>query len=155
MEDKKIIEMINLYFDNVLGKEEQTLLFSQLSINSEGRKYFKQFNRLKTSVEETIQEFPENLDEKILKSVVKISEKSANVFTGHRVFTTISYAFALALILISGYLLFEVKGYQDKIEKFSERMIKQSQTIEMLYNSLPEIEVRASSNNEIIIKPNS
>ena len=34
-------------------------------------------------------------------------------------------------------------------------MMMQSKTIQMLYNSLPAVEVRATYDNEIIIKPNS
>jgi len=33
-------------------------------------------------------------------------------------------------------------------------MMIQTRTIEMLYNSLPGIEVRATFDNEIVIKPN-
>ena len=153
MNDEKFFEMINGYFDGELEKGEEMLLFTQLSLNAEGRKYFKQLNRIKTAFDDSIEEFPEELEENILRSISKAPAKKTSFFTPHIIVTSVSYAFALILIIISGYLLFEVKGYQDKVEMLSGRMIKQSQTIEMLYNSLPEIQVRASSNNEIIIKP--
>ena len=49
MEDKKIIEMINLYCDGELKKEEESFLFTQLSENYEAREYFKQFNSLQSA----------------------------------------------------------------------------------------------------------
>ena len=153
MDDEKILKMVNRYFDGELKKGEETLLFTQLSLSDEGRKYFKQLNRIRAAVDDSFEEFPEELEENILRSVGNVSLKRYNFFTAHTIITSISYAFALILIIISGYLLFEVKGYQNKVEKLSGRMIKQSQTIEMLYNSLPEIQVKASSNNEIIVKP--
>lgn len=153
MNDEKILEMINKYFDGELEKGEEMLLFTQLSLSDEGRKYFKQLNRIRAAVDDSIEEFPEELEEDILRSIGKVSVKKPGFFTTHTIVTSISYAVALILIIISGYLLSEVKGYQDKVEKLSGRMIKQSQTIEMLYNSLPEIQVKASSNNEIIVKP--
>ena len=153
MDDEKTLEMVNKYFDGELQKGEEMLLFTRLSSSDEGRKYFKQLNRIRSAVDDSIEEFPEELEEDILRSISKASAKKSGFFTTHTIVTSISYAVALILIIISGYLLSEVKGYQDKVEKLSGRMIKQSQTIEMLYNSLPEIQVKASSNNEIIVKP--
>ena len=42
MNDDKLIEMINLYFDGELEKSREPQLFSQLSANDEAREYFKQ-----------------------------------------------------------------------------------------------------------------
>ena len=153
MDDEKTLEMVNKYFDGELQKGEEMFLFTRLSSSDEGRKYFKQLNGIRSAVDDSIEEFPEELEEDILRSISKASAKKSGFFTTHTIVTSISYAVALILIIISGYLLSEVKGYQDKVEKLSGRMIKQSQTIEMLYNSLPEIQVKASSNNEIIVKP--
>jgi len=153
MDDEKNFELINKYFDGELEKGEEMLLFAQLSSSDEGRKYFKQLNKVRAAVDDSIEEFPEELEENILRSIGKLPVRKTGFFNTHTIATSISYAFALILIVISGYLLFEVKDYQHKVERLSGRMIKQSRTIEMLYNSLPEIQVKASSNNEIIVKP--
>jgi predicted PurR-regulated permease PerM len=153
MNDEKILEMINKYYDGELEKGEEIFLFTQLSLSDEGRKYFKQLNRIRAAIDNSVEEFPEELEGNILRSISKVSETKSGFLTTHTLVTSISYAFALILIIISGYLLLEVKGYQNKVENLSDRMIKQSQTIEMLYNSLPEIQVKASSNDEIIVKP--
>ncbi|MFZ0454291.1 MAG: hypothetical protein WCE54_22025 [Ignavibacteriaceae bacterium] len=153
MDDEKNFELINKYFDGELEKGEEIFLFSRLSSSDEGRKYFKQINRIRAAVDDSMEEFPEELEENILRSIGKVHVIKTGFFNTHTIATSISYAFALILIVISGYLLFEVKDYQHKVERLSGRMIKQSRTIEMLYNSLPEIQVKASSNNEIIVKP--
>jgi hypothetical protein len=48
----------------------------------------------------------------------------------------------------------KVSAYEEKVDILSTQMIFQSKTIQMLFNSLPSVEVRASSDNEIVIKPN-
>jgi len=101
-----------------------------------------------------LEEFPEELDERILKSIGKSSIKKFNFFIGQRIFSSISYAFALFLIVLSGYLFMKVSAYQEKVDMLSTQMILQSKTIQMLFNSLPSIEIRASSDNEIVVKPN-
>jgi len=60
----------------------------------------------------------------------------------------------LILLLLSGYLFLKVSSFQERVDTLSEQMIIQTRTIELLYNSLPGIEVRATFDNEIIIKPN-
>ena len=63
MDDEKILEMINKYFDGELEKGEEMLLFTRLSSSDEGRKYFKQLNRIRSAVDDSIEEFPEELEE--------------------------------------------------------------------------------------------
>ena len=154
MNDNKITELINLYFDGELDKGKEALLFTQLSQSDEGREYFKQLSKIKASIDESLVEFPEELDERILRSVSKISEKKFSFFTGQRMFASLSYAFAVLLIVLSGYLFMKVSTYQEKVDMLSTQMIMQSRTIQMLYNSLPGVEVRATFDNEIIVKPN-
>jgi hypothetical protein len=69
-------------------------------------------------------------------------------------FSAITYAAAIILLFLSGYLFLKVSSYQERVENLSQQMMIQSKTIQMLYNSLPGIEVRATFDNEIIIKPN-
>ncbi|MCJ7553301.1 MAG: hypothetical protein MUO34_05390 [Ignavibacteriaceae bacterium] len=154
MNNNKITEMINAYFDGELEKGNEALLFTQLSQSDEGREYFKQLSKIKASIDESLVEFPEELDERILRSVSKFSEKKLGFFTGQRMFASVSYAFAVILIVLSGYLFMKVSTYQEKVDMLSTQMIMQSRTIQMLYNSLPGVEVRASFDNEIIVKPN-
>jgi hypothetical protein len=101
-----------------------------------------------------LEEFPEELDERILKYIARSHDKKFSFFSGQRIFSSISYAVALLLIILSGYLFMKVSAYEEKVDILSTQMIFQSKTIQMLFNSLPSVEVRASSDNEIVIKPN-
>jgi hypothetical protein len=153
MEDKKLLEVINSYFDGELEKGQEPLLFTQLSLNSEAREYFKQLNKIKTAVEESLEEFPEELDERILRSIGSSASLKPGLFSSFKIFSAIPYAAAMILLFLSGYLFFKVSSFQERVDNLSQHVTLQSKTIQMLYNSLPGIEVRATFDNEIIVKP--
>lgn len=149
MSENKILEMINLYFDGELEKSKEVNLFTLLASDQSARDYFKQLSLIRNAVDNDAEDFPAELEERILRSVgSKASDKT-------RIFSAISYAAALILLFLSGYLFFKVSNYQERVDNLSQQMIIQSKTIQMLYNSLPGVEVRATFDNEIIIKPNS
>ena len=154
MSNNKITELINLYFDGELDKGREAFLFTELSQSSDGREYFKQLSRIKTSIDESLEDFPEELDERILRSVSRTSEKKSSFFTGQRLFASVSYAVALVLVILSGYLFMKVSTYQEKVDNLSQQMNFQTKTIQMLFNSLPGVEVIGTLDNKIIIKPN-
>lgn len=151
MSSNKIIELINLYFDGELDKGREAFLFTELSQSPEGREYFKQLSRIKTSIDESLEDFPEELDERILRSVSRTSENKFSFFTGQRLFASVSYAVAVLLIVLSGYLFMKVSTYQEKVDTLSQQMNFQTKTIQMLYNSLPVAEVTAEFSNKVII----
>lgn len=151
MSSNKIIELINLYFDGELDKGREAFLFTELSQSPEGREYFKQLSRIKTSIDESLEDFPEELDERILRSVSRTSENKFSFFTGQRLFASVSYAVAVLLIVLSGYLFMKVSTYQEKVDNLSQQMNFQTKTIQMLYNSLPVAEVTAEFSNKVII----
>ena len=153
MEDKKLLEVINSYFDGELEKGQEPLLFTQLSLNSEAREYFKQLNKIKAAVEESVEDFPEELDERILRSAGTSMPQKSMLFLGIKIFRAIPYAAAIVLLFLSGYLFFRVSSFQERVDNLSQHVTLQSKTIQMLYNSLPGIEVRATFDNEIIVKP--
>ena len=153
MEDKKLLEVINSYFDGELEKGQEPLLFTQLSLNNEAREYFKQLNKIKTAVEESLEEFPEELDERILRSIGSSASLKPGLFSNFKIFSAIPYAAAMILLFLSGYLFFKVSNFQERVDNLSQHVTLQSKTIQMLYNSLPGIEVRATFDNEITVKP--
>jgi len=154
MQENKLIAMINLYFDGELEKGEEVNLFSLLASDQSGRDHFKQLSLIRNAVDSSTEELPAELEERILRSVG--SQKSTSIWylPKIRMFSAISYAAALMLLFLSGYLFFKVSSYQERVEGISQQLMIQSKTIQMLYNSLPGIEVRATFDNEIIIKPN-
>jgi len=154
MEDKKLLEVINAYFDGELEKGQEPLLFTQLSLNSEAREYFKQLNKIKAAVEESVEDFPEELDERILRSIGSSVPERSWLISSIKTFRAIPYAAAIVLLFLSGYLFFKVTSFQERVDNLSQHVNLQTKTIQMLYNSLPGIEVRATFDNEIVIKPN-
>jgi hypothetical protein len=154
MQENKLIAMINLYFDCGLEKGEEVNLFSLLASDQSGRDYFKQLSLIRNVVDSSTEELPAELEERILRSVGSQKSTSLWYLPKIRMFSAISYAAALMLLFLSGYLFFKVSSYQERVEGISQQLMIQSKTIQMLYNSLPGIEVRATFDNEIIIKPN-
>ncbi len=154
MSDSKLFEMINLYFDGELEKSKEVNLFSLLASDQSARDYFKQLSLIRNVVDNSVEDFPAELEERILRSIGSKTSTESGFFSKIRIFSAISYAAALILLFLSGYLFFTVSSYQERVDNLSQQMIIQSRTIQMLYNSLPGIEVRATFDNEIIIKPN-
>ncbi len=126
-----------------------------LASDQSARDYFKQLNLIRSAVDNDSEDFPAELEERILRSVgSKASDKTA-IFSKGKIFSVISYAAAIILLFLSGYLFFKVYNYQERVDKLTEQMMIQTKTIQLLYNSLPGVEVRATFDDEIIIKPNS
>ena len=67
MNNEKIKELINRYFDNELDKSEEVFLFTQLSQEEEAREYFKHMIMLSENMKNTFEDFPFELEEEILK----------------------------------------------------------------------------------------
>jgi hypothetical protein len=155
MSENKILEMINLYFDGELEKSKEVNLFSLLASDQTARDYFKQLSLIRNAVDNDAEEFPAELEERILRSVGSKTVNGNGFFSNIKIFSVISYAAALVLLFLSGYLFFKVSNYQERVDNLSQQMFIQSRTIQMLYNSLPGVEVRATFDNEIIVKPNS
>ena len=155
MTDNKIIESINRYFDGELEKSKEASLFSLLASDQNARDYFKQLSVIRNAVDNSVEDLSTELEERILRSVGSKIPVRSGYFSNIKIFSTISYAAALILLFLSGYLFFKVSNYQERVDNLSQQMFIQSRTIQMLYNSLPGVEVRATFDNEIIIKPNS
>ena len=147
MSDSKLFEMINLYFDGELEKSKEVNLFSLLASDQSARDYFKQLSLIRNVVDNSVEDFPAELEERILRSIGSKTSTESGFFSKIRIFSAISYAAALILLFLSGYLFFTVSSYQERVDNLSQQMIIQSRTIQMLYNSLPGIEVRSTFDN--------
>lgn len=154
MHEDKLISMINLFFDGELNKSEEVSLFSLLAADQSGRDYFKQLSLIRNAVENSGEKFPVELEERILRLVGTKQSRKQTFFPNIKIFSGITYAAAVILLLLSGYLFLKLTNYQEKVDSISQQMMIQSRTIQMLYNSLPGVEVRATFDNEIVIKPN-
>jgi hypothetical protein len=155
MNNEKLLELINLYFDGELEKNKEVNLFTLLASDQSARDYFKQLSVIRNTVDYDYEDFPAELEERILRSVGSKAEAKTGIFSNIKIFSAISYAAAVILLFLSGYLFFKVSNYQERVDKLTEQMMIQTKTIQLLYNSLPGVEVQATFDDEIIIKPNS
>jgi hypothetical protein len=151
MSTGKIKEIINQYFDNELTKAEEVILFTQLSQNEEARNYFKEMNLLNSVMEETQNEYPSKLDERIFSKFTNeeqiiIPQKNTN-----RIFQYITYTFAIVLIFLSIFFYNESIQYKNKLELTYQQVNQQNQMIQVLFNSLPQAEIRSKVDNEIVV----
>jgi len=153
MSTEKFQEIINQYFDNELTKAEEVVLFTRLSQDEEARNYFKEMNLLKNTIEATEEEYPQKLDVKIfsrLKTKKQIDVKNRSV---NRIFNYLNYVFALILLIISLFFYNDSIQYKNKLELTYQQMYMQNQMIQVLFNTLPQVEVSGKLENTIIVTP--
>jgi hypothetical protein len=147
--------LINEYFDSELEKSQEVVLFSILSQNEEARDYFKKLNIIRTSLNESREEFPLELEERIFHSIENKNQKKRSFFNLHNFFTVGSYAVAVILLIVSIFLFNKINDYKKEMDNAVNIISAKSETIELLIrNTLPTTEVKANFPNEIIIKSN-
>ena len=112
-------------------------------------------NNLEAAISDSSEELPDDLDERILKSVASMKSPALISSFRQKLFTTVSLAASILLLIIISLLFLKLSSYDEKVDDLTKHVKIQSRTIEMLYNSLPGIEVEATLKNAIIIKPNS
>ena len=151
MNTQEIKNIINQYFDNELSKAEEVILFTQLSNNEEAREYFKQMNLLKTTTESLIEEYPNELDVKIFEKLREAKTDKLFSYRSSKIFTVVSYTLAIVLLAFSLFFYNQSIKFKDKLEITNERIYHQNQMIQVLYNTLPQAEVKEKLNNEIIV----
>ncbi len=153
MEHKKTLEMINLYFDGELNKEDEAYLFSSISSNEEGREYFKTMTTLKESHRISEKGYPQTLEEKILKGISFNQEAKSKL--PERYFfipKKVVYAFTTIIILFTFFIYSEYSINQEKIKMHAEQVEQQTEMINLLMNSLPQAEVRGVEAKKVIVR---
>lgn len=148
----KTLELINSYFDGELEKSKEVTLFTLLSADQKARDYFKQLSILRNELNNSQIEFPSELEERIFRTIQ--NKKSSSVHSRKFNFiNTLSYAITFLLIILNIYLFIKTSTYQEKIESLSKEIRIQAKTIEMIYNSLPAVEIKSAIENSVTIKP--
>jgi negative regulator of sigma E activity len=143
---------ISQYFDGELNKAEEALLFSQLSDDEEARDYFKDCSRITNVIQESFEEMPNELEERILLSVGDVSEKRNNSFFRKWNYTIAAYAAAAVLLIVAVFFYTSNNEYKQKLETTIEKVNTQNQMIQLLYNSLPTAEVEGKLDYQIIVE---
>jgi len=150
--NKELLELINLYADGELDRKDEASLFVLLSQNEEARQYFKNLQLVKTGIAQSVEEMPGHLEERIIKSAV--NGKKENIYLSQKksFSSKLPYAFAVILLILCTYIFLKFDNYQTKFETISNQLQIQNETIELLYNSMPAVEVTGQLKNKIIIK---
>ena len=155
MKTDELIKMIDLYFDNELEKAKEPIMFSLLSSDEEAREHLKKMNILKVGILQTMEEFPPTLDEKILRSVGSINEKQTAAFINKKVFSVITYSAAVILLILTIFFYQKTEEYKVQFYDLTREVKKQNDKIELLMNTLPEVEVTGGylKTKQILVTP--
>ena len=152
MSEEEINEMINEYFDGELDKNKEPILFTYLSKYDESREYFKNLSRIKESLKQSVEEFPQELEERILLSVESIAKTKDPVNAPYtNWYTIISYSFAVILLIVSIFLFNLSSDYKHQLELTTVESNYQKQVIHLMYNSLPAAEVVSPAEDQVVI----
>lgn len=143
--------LVDQYFDNELDKSKEAFLFSALSHDEEAREYFRQVNKFKNVIQETSEEFPIELERKILNSIKRSKPKKEF----RREFAlALSYSLIIIVLIVSLFSFLEIRKYRNEIQETSKQLLDNQKTINLLINSLPSVQVETELTNAVIVKAN-
>jgi predicted anti-sigma-YlaC factor YlaD len=143
-------EMIQLYADGELEKNKESYIFDHLANCEECRLFFRALNAVSSSLVK--EEFPPVLEKQIFSSLIEKERKNENNFFKKIFVPVFSYS-AILLFLIAGVFFYiKMNEYKSEMASVNQQIKYQSETIELLYNSLSPTIVHASYDHEIIIK---
>ena len=149
MELNELLKMCDEYFDGELIKNEESILFMSLSNNEEAKDYFKKQHILKNITREMQEEFPQELEEKILsKTITAVSRR----FNWPKISPVFTYSVILILFFISLFFFNQTNAYKEDIAKIHLDIQRQNRTIESLIYALPTAEIKDIKQKEIIVR---
>jgi hypothetical protein len=144
MKTEKLIELIDLYFDGELERGQEAILFTSLGADKEAREYFKKLNSLHSAISNSIDEFPQSLDYKILHNLEKIDSETSHTFFSRKVFTSIALSFSIILLAVSIFFYSKSEEYKVQLVDLTREVKQQNENILSIMNTLPEVEVRGA-----------
>jgi len=144
--------LINQYTDGEIEKSKEAILFKELSENEEARNYFKQLHSIKNVITNSTEEFPDYLEERILRSIDKPEQKTFYGFFPKNMLAVVSYAAVVVLMVVSIFLFFRANELKHRYDVKVEQVTQQNKMINLLYNSLPATEVVTMPDNQIVVK---
>ena len=149
MEANDLLKSIDEYLDGELEKSREPGLFISLSNNETARNHFKQQYLLKSVVGKMQEEFPEDLEKRILS---RTTLNGKNKFFAQRMKLVVSYAAIIVLLCVSLFFYLKTNSYKKDIARINYNLEEQNKTIESILNSLPAAEVRGTKQDQIIVK---
>ncbi|MBK6680692.1 MAG: hypothetical protein IPG53_11995 [Ignavibacteriales bacterium] len=149
MNNKTITEIINAWFDGELNKSEEANLFAILSVNEDARETFRQQSDLKNNISFISEDFPDKLDERILGSIHSTTNQKRRVFDKSNYPALFGYALSIVMIIISLFLVTELRTNRSGLNDLSVKVKEQEQTIKLMFNAYPTIVVKPTNNATI------
>lgn len=146
MDPNELAKMIDQYFDGELDSGREKEFFISLSADETARNYFKQHHLLKSVVLEMQENFPGNIEKKILSKTLSYEKKS---FFGQKIKPFLVYAAVVIFFSLSLFFYNESNAYKNNIAKINYKLDLQRKTIESIVNSLPTAEVKGVHQEEI------
>lgn len=150
MPEEKYEELIEAFFNNELSEREESLLFALLGTDENVKKYFKQSAFLKAGINSAVEEFPPELDEKILSRVTTKQKRTHKVFNSKFV-NALAYGLAVAAVIASLFFYSLAAEYRSELKTVSQTLEYQNATMQLIMNSFPSVKVTGSLPNEVII----
>lgn len=152
----EIIAMIDLYFDDELERGKEPIMFTMLSQDAHAREYFKKINLLKNGLTGSMEEFPAELDKKILRSIGKMNEKPKVLFINKKIFSAVTYSITVILFVLTVIFYTRSEDYKDQFADLTREVKKQNDKLELIMNAMPPVEVTGSyfKTKQIIVRPN-
>ncbi len=152
MSNQKYEMMVYEYFDGELSDTGKQQLFTRMATDISLRLFFDSVKTLKMTIKETTEEFPESLERKILHQIG--TEKKPKLYKLEPRYW-ISVAAIVILFITSISLFMQMRSYRMELETIMTEVQNQNRTIKALYNSIPQVEVKAEEKEEqIIVKAN-
>lgn len=137
------------FLENELKKEDQKSLFSHLGECKLCRDYFSAAATINQTIVEDKSLFPASLDEEILSQLPKEKSFRFEDFFTIKIPAYFAYVLVAIVILLSLTLLNEVNQYKHELHQTELQLNEQKRTVELLFNSLPPVEVHPVSNNNL------
>jgi hypothetical protein len=155
MNTNEIISMVDLYFDGELEKGKEPIMFTSLALDKDAREHFKNMNLFKTSIVQTMDEYPVVLDEKILRSIGNIHDRHTTAFINKKVFSVITYSAIIILLVLTVFFYRRTEEYKVQFYDLTREVKNQNDRIELLMNTLPEVEVTGGylRTKQILVTP--
>lgn len=154
MTTQQINLMTDEFFDSELTKNKEPILFTHLSLDEDAREYFKMMNKIKGAVQDSIHEFPDELESRILYSIAETDKRKFKLPFTTNFPVLFSYSLAIILLVISILFYSRSNSYKEMLETKTIQVSQQNQLIELLMNSLPPAEVRAEYTNKVLVRSN-
>lgn len=146
MSNNDIYEKIDSWYDGELDRKDEANLFALLSVDENARDYFQQLSKLKNGLGQIEEDFPDALDERILRST-QPADRSIPVTYKSSFQPYLGYAFSIVFALVALFFYMEIRSYRTNLENISVKVKEQDQTIKMMFNAYPTIVVKPGLNN--------